>query len=208
MLPDNRIRYPSTRIDFDADVGVTGQAHDDYPSAGGQSRYDHMRMSIIGLLSQQSSFEEPTQYRDGTPWFDLNTMTLKISIDGEWVPYSQAVPVAETDDGWLSLADWYSSVAETLASAAPEIVFSGQSNNDAIDIIPIPTALRDHLQSDSRPFVYKNGLLISPQTTQLNPGSNPTSVRLLSDTLDDGDSFTIVIKRIPSTTFYTTTVTV
>ena len=65
-------------IDFVADVGIASQDHDNYPPPQGQARFDHMRMAIIALLSQQASFSEPTQYRDGTPWFDLTDQTWNI----------------------------------------------------------------------------------------------------------------------------------
>lgn len=210
MLPDNRIRYPSTKIDFDADVGVTGQDHDEYPAPGTQSRFDYMRMALIGLLAQQSSFSEPSQYRDGTPWFDLNTFTLKIYRDGAWRPYSSAIPLTEEDESGdvVTLAEWYTATTTALDSIAPEIVFSGTCTDDDITAINIPTSLRSGLFTDSRTFVYKNGGLLDPRTTRLDPGSNPTSVKLLVDTLDDADTFVVVIKRIPSTTFYSSSVSI
>lgn len=208
-LPDNRIRFPSTRIDFSTDVGVTGQDHDTYPSAGEQSRFDHMRMALIGLLAQQSSFTEPSQYRDGTAWFDLNTLSLKIYHSGDWQPYASVIALGDTDsDDPVTLAEWYAAVTDTLASAAPEIVFSGTCTDDDVTIINIPTSLRTYLETDSRPFVYKNGLLLDPRLTRLDPGSNPTSVKLVEDSLAADDKFVIVIKRVPSTTFYTSTVSV
>lgn len=90
-LPDNRIKLPAGEIDFDNTVGTTGQSHDLYPYPGHQPRYDHMRMYLIGLLSQQASFDEPTEYREGTVWFNLNTMALMIRLDNAWVTYADAI---------------------------------------------------------------------------------------------------------------------
>jgi hypothetical protein len=114
-LPDNRIRLQAPPIDFEDDVGNTGQDHDDYPDPG-QARYDWMRMYLIGLLANQASFNEPVNYRKGTPWFDLNTMTLKIRT-GEgvagttWSDFSDVIQVSTG----LTLKDWFDAVAGTLA---------------------------------------------------------------------------------------------
>jgi hypothetical protein len=194
MVPDNRIRFPAPEIDFESDVGVTSQDHDTYPSAGQQARFDHMRIAIIGLLSQQSSYDEPSQYRDGTPWFDLNTMQLKIRMNNSWVSYAEAIVLS---DG-TTLDAWYESVAAGLASLAPEIVFNGSCSVNSTTNIAIPISLRDYLYSDSRAFVYKNGLLLDPRYTQIIGGI----VILNGEPLDSGDFFTVIIRRVESITWY------
>ena len=80
MLPDNRLQFPPTRIDFDTQVGITGQAHDLFPGPNQQPRFDWLLCWFIALLANQSSFDEPTQYREGTLWFDLNLNALKIFV--------------------------------------------------------------------------------------------------------------------------------
>jgi len=203
--PDNRVRLPAAKIDFSTDVGLASQDHDSYPPPQGQARFDHMRMFLIGLLAQQSSYQEPTQYRDGTPWFDLNTLQIKIRKGSEWVPYADAIALEEDEDGNITtLADWFAAVSSSLGSLAPEIVFSGTVSADDQTSITIPTSLRTFLYSDSRPFVYKNGLLIDPRNTRLDPGSNPTAVDFTGgEQLDTDDTFTVMIRRIPSETWYT-----
>lgn len=208
--PDNRIRLPSAKIDFATDVGLASQDHDNYPPPQGQARFDHMRMFLSGLLAQQSSFSEPTQYRDGTPWFDLNTLQLKIRTGGAWVPYANTIALEEDEDGNItSLADWFNSVSTSLGNLAPEITFSGVCTADNQTTINIPESLRTYLFTDSRTFVYQNGLLLDPRNSRLNPGGSPTSVQLLAgDELNNGDSFIIMIRRIPAETYYTPTVSV
>lgn len=207
-IPDNRLRFPTTKIDFASDVGLASQDHDNYPPAGGQARFDHLRMVIIALLSNQSSYDEPTQYRDGTLWYDLNTNQLKIRKNASWVSISEAIAV-EDEDGITTLADWYNAVSASLGNLAPEISFSGVSTADDITTIGIPISLRSYLYSDSRPFVYKNGLLLDPRNARLEPGAVPTAVSLTGgDQLDSGDEFTIVIRRIPSETWYVPNVSV
>jgi hypothetical protein len=194
----------ATKIDFATDVGVAGQDHDEYPPPQGQARFDHMRMFLIGLLSQQSSYLEPTQYRDGTPWFDLNTLQLKIRISGAWVPFADAVVLEEDDTTTLTLSDWFNSVSSSLGNLAPEIVFSGTVTADDQTSVTIPTSLRNSLYSDSRPFVYKNGLLLDPRNSRLAPGGSPTVIDLTGgDELNADDKFTIIIRRIPNDTWYT-----
>ena len=121
-LPDNRIRLSSSKIDFENDVGIASQDHDDYPPPQGQARFDHMRMFLIGVLSQQSSYDEPTQKRDGTPWFDLNTFQLKIWTQNSWQSYASVLALAEDSEGNVTetLATWYSTIADTLSDLSPE----------------------------------------------------------------------------------------
>lgn len=209
-IPDNRIRFSSTRIDFETEVGVTGQDHDDYPAAGGQARYDWMRMFLLGLLSCQSSSEEPTQYREGTPWFDLNTHTLKIYSGNGWVSVSDAIGLTEPDTNGdvVTLSSWYTTVQDLLVGLAPEVVFSGQCNADNITTIDVPETLRSNLVSDSRVFMHINGLLVKPTSCALIGSPTPTTIRLSGLSLSNGDSFTVIIRRVPSTTYYGTSVVV
>ncbi len=207
-LPDNRIRLPSTKIDFTADVGDTGQDHDSYPPPQGQARYDHMRMFLMGLLAQQSSYTEPTQYRDGTPWFDLNDSTIKIRSGSEWVHLSDVISVQQTSGtSTQSLTEFVTQVLAAIPNITPEVVFSGVATADNVTSIPIPESLRSGLNSDSRPFVYINGLLVDPRNTRLEPGANPSTVILVTNNLDTGDLFTVNIRYVPSTTFYSQSVT-
>ncbi len=208
MLPDNRIVFTPTRLDFATDVGLTGQEHDSYPAPGSQARYDWFRSVMIGLLAQQSSYEAPTQYRDGTPWFDLNTLTLKIRKDGAWVSYAEVIGLTEpdTDGNFTTLADWFTSANETLTNLAPE-VFSGQCTTDDVSDIPIPTALQSYLASDSRVFLHINGLFVDPRNCSLL-GSPPTTIRISGATLGAGDSFSVSVRRISTSTFMSTAVVI
>ncbi len=208
-VPDYRIRFPSARIDFTTEVGLTGQEHDAYPLAGGQARYDHMRLFLIGLLAQQASLSEPTQYREGTPWFDLNTFTLKIRRGNSWVSYAEAIPLTapNTDGEVVTLAGWYESVQDILTNLAPEIVFSGNCTDDDTDSITLPESIRTGVHSDSRAFVHINGSLVDPRYCSF-VGNPATGIRLSNVTLSSGDLFTVSIRRIAGSTFITTSVVV
>lgn len=206
-IPDNRIRFPATRIDFENDVGETGQDHDAYPAAGGQARYDWMRMFLQGLLSCQSSTEEPTQFREGTLWFDLGTSVLKIRSANSWKPLADAIELETVDSGVITLATWYTSVQGLLSGLAQEIVFSGQCNADNITTVEVPETLQSQLATDSRVFMYINGLLVKPTSVSLI-GTPATTIKLSGLSLSDGDNFTVIIRRVPSTTFYGPTVVV
>jgi len=202
-LPDFRIRLPAPKIDFISEVGLTNTDADNYPAYGSQARADWMRLYLIGLLTQQTSYEEPTIFADGTPWFDLNDGTLKIRLNDAWVPYSEVISVEHDPYGisTKTLAEFYNEVSETLVSLAPEIVFTGTSNTNSVSSITIPVTLRGNLNADSRAFVYVNGLLKSPLSTQLNQ-PNPTMVILTGFTINSGDTFTVIIRRIPDSTYY------
>lgn len=199
-MQDNRLRFPPTLIDFANDVGTTGQDHDNYPQAGTAARFDHMRMYCIALLAQQSSNQPPTEYRIGTPWLDTQTMTLKIWDGYEWAPYPT---VLELESG-LTLDEWYQSVSGPLTSLSPEITYSGSVSSPSVGFVTIPSSVRSQIRSDSRAFVYRNGLLLDPRLTTIEP--NHASVRLNGITLVSGDEFTVSIRRVPDSTFYTTDV--
>ncbi len=208
-MPDNRLRFPSTRIDFEMDVGVAGQDHDSFP-APGQARYDHMRLFLIALLAQQASFDEPSQYRDGTPWFDLNTFTLKIRSGSEWVSYADTIALTEPDDDGqvVTLANWYASVKDALVGISPEVVFSGSCTVDGVNVIPIPDSVQSALNSESRVFCYIGGALVNPHNCSLVGSPTPTTIRLSNIVLNDGDTFTVVIRRISATTYLETSVVI
>lgn len=189
-LPDNRVRFPSGLIDFVNDVGVASQDHDNYPPPQGQARYDHMRMVVIGLLAQQASFDEPTQYRNGTPWFDLNVNMLKIRSDGGWVNYSDVIPLGEvdTDGNYLTLTEWFDITNAALSSIAQEIVFNGTSASDGVTNINIPESLQAFIFNDTRCFFYLNGLLIDPRNCTILSG---TTIKLEDISLSTNDEFTL-----------------
>jgi hypothetical protein len=208
-LPDNRLRFPTPKIDFTNDVGITGQDHDNYPLPQGQARFDYLRMVMISLLAQQSSFSAPTQYRDGTPWFDLNTLTLKIRKGNAWVSYADVIGLTEPDTNGnvTTLAEWYAAVSDTLVSLAPEVVFSGKCTASGISNITIPTSLQSPLTTDSRVFLYINGSLVDPHNCSL-VGTPPTTIRLSGVVLSSGDAFVVSIRRVSAATYLPTTIVI
>ncbi len=210
MPEDNRIRLPATKIDFDADVGTTGQDHDTYP-APGQARFDHMRMFLIGLLSQQSSMSTPSQFRNGTPWFDLDNQVVKMANNGVFQKYSEFIAVRgdDEDGGQLTLADWFAQVATFLDAFSPEVTFSGSSNADGQTSIPIPPSLQAVLGDNIRCFLFKNGLLVDPRNCSIIlSGSTPSSIKISNTTLDTDDTFTVILRSMSGANFYTPSVTI
>jgi hypothetical protein len=158
-----------------------------------------MRMFLIGLLAQQSSFTEPSQKRDGTPWYDLNNGTLKIYVNNEWVSYSSVIGLT-TDSPPLTLASWYASVSESLSSLAPELIFGGKSENITSEI-PIPESIRALIYTDSRAFVTINGLSLDPRTASFIGSPAPTLIRLSKHELEPNDEFYVSIRRVPISTY-------
>lgn len=192
---DNRIALPPTAVDF-SNVGVTGQAHDEFPKPGQQPRYDWMRSYLIGLLSMQSSIDEPTQYRVGTPWFDKNTNTLKIWSGSEWARFDSVIGI-DADD--TSLATKLAEVETALSSVHPKMTYSGHCVKNNTTQIPVPdtiiTALGDNT-ADLKPVVYINGLQMDPRKTNFVAGC--PSVVILSGglKLTKNDRFTVMIERL------------
>ena len=193
---DNRLVLPPIKIDF-GKVGVTGQDHDNYP-APAQARYDHMRMYLIALLSQQSSPNQPTQYREGTPWLDISGTVpqLKINLGGQWVPYSNAM-VLDNGLSAISLTDWYAQSSALLASLAPDITFSGSATGPTSSIT-VPGPVLGSLRTNSRPFVHVNGLLLDPRSTTIEN----SVIQLGQGQMRLGDRFSVMIRGIPTQNFY------
>ena len=202
MIPDNRIRLSSTKIDFESSVGLTGLEHDDYPPPQGQARFDHMRMYLIGLLSQQSSYDEPTEKRQGTAWFDLNSNEVKIWDGNSWSKYSNHILLKDSSDNDITLSDWQLDTNNKLANVGQEVFFGGRCSSAAVSDITVPVELREAIDPESKAFVVINGLSIDPRESQLI-GSPVSTVRLLELELEAGDRFFVTFKRIPSSSYYT-----
>jgi len=204
MLPDNRVRLIGPLIDFANQVGLTGQDHDSFPGPDQQARYDTMRSYLIGLLSNQSSFNAPTQYREGTVWFDLNTGVLRIFHNSAWHPIADAIALIDETQSTplLTLSQWFQSLSGYLATFGPEITFSGQATQ-VTGTIPIPTTLRPSVTPTYEALIWINGLLKNPALTTISSG-----VIILGFNLNAGDAFTVQLKNYLPQNFYRTAVTV
>lgn len=204
MLPDNRIVLTGPLIDFVNNVGVTGQDHDSYPAADQQARFDTMRSYLIGLLSNQSSYTAPTQFREGTIWFDLNTAVLRIYHNGSWRPLADAIALIDqtgTTD-LLTLSQWFESLSGYLATFGPEMVFSGQATQTTSSI-PIPVDLRASVTATYQALIWVNGLLKDPRLSMISSG-----VISLGFNLNASDTFVVQLKNYLPQNFYRTAVMV
>ena len=206
VLPDNRLRFQAPLINFASEVGLCGQDHENFPAADVQPRWDWLLLWYISLLANQSSYDEPTQYRDGTLWFDLNTLTLKIwrsslgNISGSWMTLASSIELETVGGVPITLSNWYTSASNKLSGSAPEITFSGTSETMGVTEIPVPVSLQGEIDvAKTRPFLYKNGLLIDPRNCEYYTSA---TIRLNAVTLDAGDKFTVVIKNILPANFY------
>lgn len=201
-IPDYRIRFDAPRIDFDSDVGNLGQDIDNYPAPNSQARFDHFRMVILGLLSNQASTNAPTQYREGSLWFDLKDETLKIRRGDGWVPIAESIVLDDsgTNDSPNTLAKWFESAKGIIESIKNDVCYNGVIKSQGINSIPIPTQFRNQINIFSRPFVYVNGLLLQPTSTNINSYNNPTSINT-SQNLEVNSRFTVLIKNIPNNNF-------
>lgn len=188
MLPDNRIRFSAARIDLETEVGLTGQDHDNYPAPGEQARYDWMKIFLIGLLSCQASYTAPTQYRDGTLWYDLTNTCYKMWSGSAWVNLADAIAIGDTN-----LSDWYNSVSDTITDMAPTMTFSGICTTDGSTIITIPASIVPKIQATHKAFIFKNGILEDPRNNEL---LTPTINLVNGAALNSGDTFTIEIRNV------------
>jgi len=203
-LPDYRIKFPAPLIDFSADVGLTGQAHDEYPAPGTQARYDHLRLYLIGLLTHQASYLLPFEYSEGTIWFDLNTTALKTYFNNQWQEIANAI-ILTSEGQTVTLADWYTNQATIiLKSLAPEVVFGGRSTISGIFRIPIPSNVYPYIFSDSRIFMTVNSLHnLDPREVAIVTVGSQKFIDISPNELDANDLFYVSIRRIPNATFST-----
>ncbi|MCK9557034.1 MAG: hypothetical protein M0R50_03205 [Candidatus Cloacimonetes bacterium] len=201
LLPDNRLRFTAPLIDFANDVGLSGQDHEKFPAPDAQPRYDWLLMWYISLLANQSSYDEPTQYRDGTFWFDLNTLTIKLwrssleSISGSWMSLASSISLEVVSGVPLMLDTWYASASAKLTGSAPVITFGGYVTLAEATEIPVPVTLQGEIDlNKTRPFVYINGILVDPRNCEYYTA---TTIKLLNDVvLVANDRFTVVIQNI------------
>ncbi len=174
-LPDNRMRFPAPEINFVDDVGTTGQDHDNFP-APGQARYDWMRLAIISLLSQQSSYREPTQKRIGTPWFDLNTEKLKMWNGISWANIADFIEV----NGDMSLTEWITSINDGIVDA----LITNEDIQAAVNMIltdeSVFLTVEDEDDSVSVPKVTK---IVVPTGTLVNLGGGVVTLSMQHETI-------------------------
>jgi hypothetical protein len=197
MIPDYKIRLPSDLIDFEEDVhggSLDGQQINDFPQPG-QARWDWMRMVILGLLANQSSEDEPINYKIGTIWMNLNDNFYKY-FDGEnFEEIARAVRMGE-----MNLEDWGEAVEDTVGKVTEAATFSGTIETTGVTEVDIPSdALAAAAYPNNHPVLYLNQFLIDPRLTAFNINRN--TVLLLDneygsiDTRKD-DVFTIMIQRL------------
>jgi hypothetical protein len=194
---DNRINLGPTEVDFEDEVGTTGQKHDDFPQAGHQPRYDWMRIYLIGLLSLQSSESRPTEYRTGTLWYNRTTNIVEIYNGSDWTDLSEHISMEESGGEILTLAEWFAEAQPKINAIQPRYSFSGESEESNITVIPVPESIQTEIDGidGMRPFVYKNGSLIDPRNSSFG-GSSATIVLSGGAELDEGDLFTVVIEKV------------
>lgn len=201
-MQDNRLRFPTTEIDFANDVGLTGQDHDDFPAANAQPRWDWLLMWFISLLANQSSTNEPTNYREGTLWLDMSTNVLRIRFNNAWRSLADVISVEETGENTeqiTTLQEWYDATKEVLNSAAAESTFSGISTVDGATNIPIPDGLPVNVDNQ-KPFVWINGVMVDPRNVRF---IGDTTVSLVNGIeINEDDRFTVVLKNITDELFH------
>lgn len=192
---DNRIRFPSTLIDFQNEVGITGQDHDYYPKPG-QARYDWMRMTLIGLLANQSSEEEPFNYRPGTIWYKLTDGYFRYckDMDTGFVDIADGIKI-EIDGVTRSLSEWADYIEITQADENPMVAWNGVAT-DITTYLEIPEVIRPYAaRPNARGLLHKNGLLVNPHHVTLS-NARDRIYFTSSAVMGEGDEYVIEIQLI------------
>lgn len=184
---NNQIRFPVNEIDFRNDVGITDQSHDLYPDDGQFTRYDWMRIIILGLLSNQSGFNQPINFRPGSLWYDMYEFMSHNGNDFESI-------INHVKVGDNSLSHFANLTNNAMNINKPSVIFSGLANIDT-NLIRIPPKIHHIISDGVHPFLYKNGKLIDPNLTSFV--YIPVSVKCTGDAvLSENDKFTVIIKGI------------
>ena len=128
MLPDRRLRFSPTLIDFAGQVGLDQQDHDNFPAPRTLARYDQLRLYLVSLLCNQASYYQPVEYGPGSLYFNLNNNTLQIQNNNPtrnqsnngWMDLSQCLKLDSDpfDGSVLNLQQWYNNVKKVLTGSA------------------------------------------------------------------------------------------
>jgi hypothetical protein len=218
---DNRIRFSTSAIDFTNDVGLTQQQHDTYPSPNTQARYDWMRMYLIGLLSNQSSCDQPSQYRPGTMWYQMDCPNTGNGyykaydcLTDTFTDLSDYIKAFDSIDGNVNLTSFINSTRISLGAITNatgalnvEIILYGNVTSVATNEIIVPAEMQSMLGSDYVPFVYFQNdaaktsavpfpgmTLIPADEVVLSPAYD--KVTLLNIFLTNGDKYMVSFRRI------------
>jgi len=154
-----------------------------------------MRMVVIGLLANQSSEEEPLNYKIGSLWMNLNDYFFKYFDGEEFSELAKAIRIGDT-----SLEEWSEIVEETVGKVTEAASFTGVSQANNVTEIDIPdSALAAASYSNNHPTLYKNDLLVDPRLTDFNIDKN--KVLLLDNEigvvkLAKNDRYTVLINRL------------
>jgi hypothetical protein len=202
---DNRLRLPPPKIDFEDDVGTTGQDHDTFPAPKTQPRYDWMRMYLIALLSHQSSEDDPSQKRVGTTWMQRIADSIKLKFwDGDAFQHiANAIVLEETGSGEssadvLTLAEWFIIAQAKLDQIQSKPTWSGSSISDGVTEITVPESVQSVIEDVVdllRPLVYINGILVDPRNSEFAAGCVTTVSLLNGVEIDEGDRFTVIVEK-------------
>jgi hypothetical protein len=186
---NNIIKYPvSEEVDFINDVGLTGQDHDNYAEPGTHPRYDWMRMIILGLLANQASREEPTEYRPGTLHYNLNDFFYKCMKDANFEDLAKCIKITK------SLYEWAAEIEEKRKRFIQSGVFSGIAHAKS-NVINIPRNLQNISKLPNKPYLFKNGKIVNPSLVRFNT-SCPVAIELSGNaSLNAEDIFTVFIKQ-------------
>lgn len=192
MTGDNRIRLDQTPVDFSVTDDVD-QNHSSYPSGNTVPRFDLMRSYLIGLLSNQSSDNEPLEKRIGTFWFNKDKGNIFIYNGEEWDLLSKYISV----ESFGNLQSAIDNIMSFIAFVGPKVVWSGVFTSDEVNSIPVPEEFQEYTTSvvGMQPFVFVDGLLIDPRKTIINE-QTPVQIDLIGVDVKPNQEFTVKLEKV------------
>lgn len=198
---DNRIDFTEYPVDLSR-LGLTGQAHDQYPQPNTAARFDLMRQFLIGLLSNQSCNEddhgEPSEKRTGTLWFKKKAALLTLFNDG-FKNLSEFIGVVDLEDQVRVLQDVITELLTSNLYVAPRIIWPGFFTSDEVNNIPIPEEYQGFVGINKiGVLVYVDGRLIDPRKTVIVK-NDPAYIHISSSVeIEPEQSYTVIMEHITS----------
>jgi hypothetical protein len=147
-------------------------------------------MALLGLLSNQSSYVEPHNFRTGTLWYNLNRNRFNACQRDYLCNISEFLRATNSE----SLEEWSRRVHGRLDRIVPRATFSGQAHENT-DVINIPDDIQHLFLPTTSLKFYKNGKLVAPHGVSVCFGC-PVCLELSGDSvLQSGDSFTVFLSE-------------
>lgn len=178
---ENQITLPTTPVDL---TQTQQPPQITIPQPNTPTRYDQIKITLIGLLSNQSSLNTPTTHHTGTNHYNLNTNTLQTYDTNNNTPTEIS---NHTILGTLTLQQLADLIHTKLQINPPTIHLHYKTNTET-NTITLPNNLP--ITQNHQPYAYING---KRTTCTLEYQSCPPKITF-ENTIPTNTNITILLK--------------